>query len=371
MRSKADVHIHTTFSDGLNEPEAVVNYVLTQTDLSVIAITDHNTIDGARVAYDYWRRHRHDFRELDVIMGVEVSSAQGHILGLFLQEDIPMNMSAADTVAAIHAQGGLAVAAHPFTHLLPFTDFHGVGRLIAELPLDGVEARSSVPTELYANWLTAWFNRRHAGHATLGSSDAHYLTMVGKTYTWFEGRTAVDFRRAVEQKQVRDGGRVNGLIAVLQVALHLIRRRQAPIFLPNDQHYRHAAPDLTVDVTEYRPVAAALHCQGQLVRANADLLKREGARLLAGGRPYLLVNMTAVSFVDSAGLGAIVALQKRAREIGGSVSLCCAQEAVRRSLQLVRLDKVFSLYDTLEEAVGRLPQEWPARLEASAARSVS
>lgn len=67
--SKADIHIHTTFSDGLNEPEAVVNYVLTQTDLSVIAITDHNTIAGAEVAYDYWYKHRHDFRELEVIKG--------------------------------------------------------------------------------------------------------------------------------------------------------------------------------------------------------------------------------------------------------------------------------------------------------------
>ena len=86
---KADIHIHTTFSDGLNEPEAVVNYVLTQTDLSVIAITDHNTIDGARVAHAYWRRHRHDFRQLEVIQGVEVSSAHGHILGLFLHEDVP------------------------------------------------------------------------------------------------------------------------------------------------------------------------------------------------------------------------------------------------------------------------------------------
>ena len=51
---KADIHIHTTFSDGLNEPEDIVNYVVANTDLSVIAITDHNTIDGARAAYDYW-----------------------------------------------------------------------------------------------------------------------------------------------------------------------------------------------------------------------------------------------------------------------------------------------------------------------------
>lgn len=356
MYSKADIHIHTNFSDGLNEPEAVINYVLTQTDLRVIAITDHNTIDGARVAYDYWHAHRHDFRQLDIIKGVEVSSAQGHILALFIEEEIPMNMSAAETVRAIHEQGGLAVAAHPFTHLLPFTDFHGIGRLIGTLPLDGVEARSSVPTEIYANVLTAWYNRRHARHATLGSSDAHYLTMVGKTFTLFPGETAADFRRAVERKQVHAGGRVNGPMAVLQVMLHLIRQRQWPVFLPNDQHYRHAGQNLMVDVTELRPFGAVLYCQGQLVRSNAHLLKQEGGRLLDGGRPFLILDFAQIDFVDSAGLGAIVALQKRARQIEGIISLCSLTDNVWRSLQLVRLDRVFSIYPTPAQAIAALPR---------------
>lgn len=355
MLSKADIHIHTTFSDGLDEPEAVVNYVLTQTDLSVIAITDHNTIDGACVAYDHWQKHRHDFRQLEIIKGVEISSAEGHILGLFLEEDIAMNMSAAATVDAIHAQGGLAIAAHPFTHLLPFTDFHGIGRRIGQLPLDGVEARSSVPTELYANWLTSWYNRRHRQHATLGSSDAHYLTMVGKTYTQFPGKTALDFRRAVEQRQVKACGRVNGPIAVWQVMLHLIRRRQWPLFWPNDQHYRHVRQDLTVNVTDLRPSGSVLQAEGQLVRHNADLLKQTGTRLLASGRTFLIINMANLTFVDSAGLGAVVALHKRAQQAGGQIILCNLSDNVRRSLQLVRLDRVFAIYPTQNEALTALP----------------
>lgn len=355
MLSKADIHIHTTFSDGLDEPEAVVNYVLTQTDLSVIAITDHNTIDGARVAYEYWQKHRHDFRQLELIKGVEVSSAEGHILGLFLEEDIAMNMSAAATVDAIHAQGGLAIAAHPFTHLLPFTDFHGIGRRIGQLPLDGVEARSSVPTELYANWLTSWYNRRHRRHATLGSSDAHYLTMVGKTYTRFPGKTALDFRRAVEQKKVQACGRVNGPIAVFQVMLHLIRRRQWPVFLPNDQHYRHVRQDLTVQMSELRPSGTRLELKGQLVRHNADMLKQAGTRVLDSGRNFLIVDMAHTQFVDSAGLGAVVALHKRAQQIGGRAVLCHLNHNVQRILQLVRLDKVFVIYRTLDEAMAALP----------------
>lgn len=355
--SKADIHIHTTFSDGLNEPEAVVNYVLTQTDLDVIAITDHNTIAGAEVAYDYWRKHQHDFREIEIIKGVEVSSAEGHILGLFLQEDIPMNLSAADTVDAIHEQGGLAIAAHPFTHLLPFTDFHGVGRRIAHLPLDGVEARSSVPTELYANWMTLLYNRWHAQHATLGSSDAHYLTMVGKTYTLFPGKTAQDFRQAVLDKTVWDGGRVNGPIAVWQVIVHLLRRRQVPIFLPNDKQFRQATTDLTLDVETLAGGTAVLRLTGLLTRSTADLLKKEGLRLLHGRYPQLLLNFTEISFVDSAGLGALVALQKRLKEHDGQLAICNLPTAVAKTIQLVRLDHALTIFVTEEDALSQLSQQ--------------
>lgn len=351
--SKADIHIHTTFSDGLNEPEAVVNYVLTQTDLNVIAITDHNTIAGAEAAYDYWRKHQHDFREIEIIKGVEVSSSEGHILGLFLQEDIPMNMSAADTVTAIHEQGGLAIAAHPFTHLLPFTDFHGVGRRIAHLPLDGVEARSSVPTELYANWMTLLYNRWHAQHATLGSSDAHYLTMVGKTFTLFPGKSANDFRQAVLDKKVRDGGRVNGPIAVWEVVLHLLRRRQIPIFLPNDKQFRQATADLTIDVETLVGETAVLRLKGLLTRSTADLLKKEGLRLLHGRYNQLLLNFADIDFVDSAGLGALVVLQKRIREHDGQLAVCHLATAVAKTIQLVRLDHVLTIFTTETEALSQ------------------
>jgi anti-anti-sigma factor len=350
--SKADIHIHTNYSDGLNDPEAVVNYVVTQTDLRVIAITDHNTIAGAEVAYDYWRRHRDDFAHLEVIKGVEVSSATGHILGLFLEEDIPMHMSAADTVQAIHEQGGLAIAAHPFTHLLPFTDFEGIGRQIGTLPLDGVEARSSVPTELYANWLTSAYNRRHLQHAALGSSDAHYLTMIGKTHTLFPGETAADFRRAVTAKQVAPGGRIIGPGPVVDVMAHLIRRRQLPLFLPNDHQFRQVAPELELTISEVRghPVGI-LHCSGQLVSANAGLVKREITRLLLGGLPKIIVDMRDVRFIDSAGIGALVAAQKRVHEHDGALVLSTLQKDVALTIRLLRLDKIFPIVETLDEAM--------------------
>jgi len=77
---------------------------------NVIAITDHDTIEGALRAADL-AASRPDGPA--VIVGEEVSSLQGHILGLFLEKRVRPGMSAAATLEAIHDQAGVAVAAHP------------------------------------------------------------------------------------------------------------------------------------------------------------------------------------------------------------------------------------------------------------------
>ena len=85
MLSKADIHIHTTYSDGLMTPEAVIEYTATETQLRVIAITDHDTIAGAVAARRYWHRYQRDFGHLDIIIGSEITSQDGDIVGLFLR----------------------------------------------------------------------------------------------------------------------------------------------------------------------------------------------------------------------------------------------------------------------------------------------
>ena len=80
-RGLADLHIHTCFSDGWPAPTDVLEYVRESTSLSVIAITDHDTIEGALRAADLASGLR---GAPDVIVGEEVSSRQGHIVGLFL-----------------------------------------------------------------------------------------------------------------------------------------------------------------------------------------------------------------------------------------------------------------------------------------------
>ncbi|MCP4544501.1 MAG: PHP domain-containing protein [Chloroflexi bacterium] len=214
--SKADTHIHTTFSDGLMTPEAVVEYAATETQLSVIAITDHDTIAGAVAAQRYWRCYQDDFGHLDVIIGSEITSRDGDIVGLFLNDDVPAGMSAAETVHAIHAQGGIAIAVHPYSFLLPMI-IKGVKGHIHSVSFDGVEIRNGTPTEFFSNYFTEWINRRRA-LPEVGGSDAHYLPTTGQAYTLFPGRTGADFRRAIQTGQTQAKGQVYSFFTLAQVA---------------------------------------------------------------------------------------------------------------------------------------------------------
>lgn len=204
MYSKADTHIHTTYSDGLMTPEETVEFVAKHTDLRVIAITDHDTAEGAFVAQAYARRHA---PHLEVIIGQEVSSADGDVVGLFLKSTLPLFETAAEAVDAIHAQGGLAVAVHPFSRWATFNNMKGVGFKIFELPFDGVEVCNGFPSNIFSNLLTRCLNRyRGQNLPELGGSDSHAAFTIGQALTRFPGSTAADFRRAIEDGTVGVGG---------------------------------------------------------------------------------------------------------------------------------------------------------------------
>jgi predicted metal-dependent phosphoesterase TrpH len=110
MVGRADLHVHSVWSDGMQSPEAIVRAAAGRVD--VLALTDHDTIEGAWIAQAYARAHPE--LGVDVIVGEEVSTLNGHVLALFIQERIPPRLSAERSLELIHAQDGLAVAAHPF-----------------------------------------------------------------------------------------------------------------------------------------------------------------------------------------------------------------------------------------------------------------
>ena len=182
--SRADLHLHTTHSDGRHTPLRLAAE-LRRSRLSVVAVTDHDTVDGA---LEVEEKLGSDGPE--IVIGTEVSSADGHILALFVDRDVPPGMSAGATIAAIHERGGLAVAAHPYSVSL------GVGDLAAQLPFDAVEMVNGAPLMEMAN---ARAVRRLSGTAAagVGGSDAHVAQAVGGVHTVFLGETAADLRAAL------------------------------------------------------------------------------------------------------------------------------------------------------------------------------
>ena len=203
-RGLADLHVHTSYSDGWPSPMEVVDHVTLHSDLDVVAITDHDTIEGALRADDYARRTR---SPVTVIVGEEVSSRQGHILGLFLERKIRPGLSAAATIDEIHCQGGLAIAAHPFWRTERMAErfrgpVHGTGWLAAELDFDAVEVENSTPGLGLANRLARRLAEA-AGLAAVGGSDAHILEAVGKSATSFRGHSARALRSAIEKGTTR------------------------------------------------------------------------------------------------------------------------------------------------------------------------
>jgi len=201
---KADLHLHTTFSDGAASIMEVLKTVSSVGALNVIAITDHDTIAGAELAQQLVARHGYPF---EVIVGAEISSREGHIVGLFLRENVARGLSAAATVAAIHAQNGLAFAAHPFFHDRPLRHrrtMDSVGALAGKLPFDAIEVDNSTPFLEKANLRARHFAAAHTLTA-IGASDAHIPAAIGKSHTIFPGTTAADLRRAIVAGATRVG----------------------------------------------------------------------------------------------------------------------------------------------------------------------
>jgi predicted metal-dependent phosphoesterase TrpH len=207
--------MHTNFSDGWPTPFDLVAHARL-TGLDVIAVTDHDTIEGALRACD----HAAGRSKLEVIVGEEVSSRNGHIVGLFLERRVRPGMSAAATVHAIHEQGGLAIAVHPFWRTQRRARggaVHGVGWLAAELPFDAIEVENATPGFYLFNHLARRLSMG-LGCAEVGGSDAHILDAVGRAFTEFPGRTPKALRAALEAGTTSAGRRRYKAVGLMRYA---------------------------------------------------------------------------------------------------------------------------------------------------------
>ena len=115
----ADLHIHTSYSHDCTTTPGELLATCEELGLEAIAVTDHNTIEGAlevaRLAPDH----------IHVIIGEEIKTSEGEIIGLYLKDEISAGLSAEETIGCIKDQGGLVYVPHPFDplHLTPSYEF--------------------------------------------------------------------------------------------------------------------------------------------------------------------------------------------------------------------------------------------------------
>jgi anti-sigma B factor antagonist len=97
---------------------------------------------------------------------------------------------------------------------------------------------------------------------------------------------------------------------------------------------------------------AILEVAGEVDLFTAPSLRERIVQLIEEGNRQILVDLTQVGFMDSSGLGVLVAGIKRAREAGGDMSLVCREGPTLKVLAITGLDRVFPIYASVDDAVG-------------------
>jgi predicted metal-dependent phosphoesterase TrpH len=212
---RADLHIHTLASDGTSGVMEILERVERETDLDVIAITDHERVDAALAARIIARDRG---LRVDVVVGEEVTTLGGHLLALFIDRRIKPLRSLRSTIAAVHDAGGLAIPAHPLAPYPLCAQGFVLRRLLADpdprYHPDGLETFN--PTMLGRPWhgRAVRFADEH-GLAKLGNSDAHATDAVGIGWSTFPGRSADDLRQAIVERRTHHHGSFHGGVAQL------------------------------------------------------------------------------------------------------------------------------------------------------------
>ncbi len=200
------MHLHSLYSDGTATVSEILDWVEQRTDLDVIAITDHERIDGAQRALELHAAGSYSF---DLVVGEEITTRRGHLLALFLSERVPALRSLPDTLERVHGQGAVAIAAHPLGTLTPS---------IGERSLRAADADDDPAHRLHALEMV---NPSAAGRVRtdarrrlqtelalpgVGNSDAHVVDGIGTAWTWFPGRSAEDYLSALLEGRTEGDG---------------------------------------------------------------------------------------------------------------------------------------------------------------------
>ena len=207
-RLKLDMHTHSEYSPDSRTPIETQAKALIAAGIDVVCATDHNTIEGAL-------RLRDLATSLRVIVGEEVTTRDGEIIGLFLEKPIPIGLSGEETISRIHDQGGVVSVPHPFSrNRLRHIRRDALERLWQQI--DCIEVFNAREAFAADNLRAAAFAKERNIPGAVGS-DAHRTSEIGRA--WLEIDEFTDQHSFIEA--VRNGA-VHGRL--IGSAIHLATR---------------------------------------------------------------------------------------------------------------------------------------------------
>jgi predicted metal-dependent phosphoesterase TrpH len=215
MQINADLHVHSNYSkDSSITPQELIFYAKKR-GLTAVAVTDHNQIEGSlKIAKE---------AEFLVIPGMEVSSADGHIVALNLQELIPRDLSAKETVDKIHKAGGIAIAVHPYAWFKGSLNGH-----VEEANFDAVETLNASAFPFSRCKKKAAKIAQKLNLPCVGGTDAHYGPTIGCGYTVIDSEPNVDaIAKAIANGKCEAFGQKVPLKLTLERQYNLIKRRNS------------------------------------------------------------------------------------------------------------------------------------------------
>lgn len=198
----ADLHIHTIYSyDGTASVPAVLARAK-QAGLDVIAITDHDEIAGSLKAVDLASKY-----SVEVISGIEITTAEGDLLALNVTQKIERGLSLIETVLKVGEAGGFCIAPHPkagglgMKSLSAYSILRALRHSDVARTLIAIETFNATTLDKLSNHYARILAER-LNITQTGSSDAHVVEAIGLGATQFEGRTAKDLMNALWEGKV-------------------------------------------------------------------------------------------------------------------------------------------------------------------------
>lgn len=219
VKYKIDLHTHSilSYDGGISRQEYIS--VINDKSLDYIAITDHNEIDFALKLHKEYPKN--------IIVGEEIMTNDGEIIGLFLTKNVPKHLSVPKTIELIKEQGGLIYIPHPFDLLRA-----GLGEDLLDKHLKDIDIIEvfNARTKLTGFDETAKKYAKKHNLVSSSSTDAHIYITLGKAYNIVDGPISKDNLvsnlKNGDKKEVYATALREKLSPVINVIKNLFRRRR-------------------------------------------------------------------------------------------------------------------------------------------------